>query len=66
MVDTFLRSGLKVLSYKNLFIANGTKKLCSVTIAALHISFTKQETLSMVSFKDFDHSYRTPCLMKTF
>ena len=37
MEDTFLRSGWKALSFKNLYIADGTKKLCSATIAGLQI-----------------------------
>ena len=35
MAGTFLRSALKVLSQKNLYIMDDTKKLCSATIADL-------------------------------
>ena len=35
MAGTFLRSALKVLSQKNLYMMDDTKKLCSATIADL-------------------------------
>ena len=35
MVGNFLESALKVLSQKNFYIADYTKKLCSETIAGL-------------------------------
>ena len=35
MAGTFLQSALKVLSQKNLYIADDTEKLCSATIADL-------------------------------